>query len=300
MTVHFRKNTFPFVSDGKTIAFDCHYHSIYSDGSGTIPEILAEARRLGIGIALTDHNEVAGVVEAVENTLGVPVIPGIEVSCKGMIHLLIYFYDAQDLKDFYEKNIRDYKRTNPIASLKEMTALKIAKLAKQYKCVVALAHPYGGAHREIDSYVATKENKDFLRYVDCVESNNGTIGIKRNTKAWELAKKNNMGIVGGSDGHTITSMGSTLTLAEAKNAHVFLDKLKAKEVIVIGDKVNAYQRYKMAGVITYKHVKATTRKHRTELLTSIGLFALFQRFSIPILFLLGALTYKKVRSKKKK
>jgi hypothetical protein len=55
----------------------------------------------------------------------------------------------------------------------------------------------------------------------------------------------------------------------------------------------------MAGIISYKHINASTSKHRKEILTTLGLYAAFQRLSIPILFLAGTLAYKKMRGKKK-
>lgn len=44
---------------------DLHIHSNYSDGASTVGEILIRAQRLGLDtIAITDHNEIAGAVEA--------------------------------------------------------------------------------------------------------------------------------------------------------------------------------------------------------------------------------------------
>lgn len=300
MNVHFKKNQLPFLSDGSQLAFDCHCHSRYSDGSGKVENILKQAHSLGIGIALTDHNDIRGVVESYRNHLKVPVIPAIEVSCKGMIHLLLYFYRLEDLQDFYATHVAPYKRVNTNAALKQMTALKIAKVARQYKCIVTLAHPYGGTHREIEGFMKLKENEYFLQYVDCIEGLNGTINQKRNMKSLALAEKFKKGVVGGSDSHTLSSLGNTVTIARATTIPEFLDQLKKGEVQVIGDKINMYQRYKMAGVISYKHVKASTHKHHPALLASLGLYTVFQRFSIPFLFLLGAITYKKVREKRNK
>jgi len=39
---------------------DLHFHSTYSDGLNGIDKIAARARKLGIGIAITDHNEIRG------------------------------------------------------------------------------------------------------------------------------------------------------------------------------------------------------------------------------------------------
>lgn len=296
MNIVFNKNRFPFGSQQKQLAIDCHFHSSYSDGASKIEEILAKAKKKNIGVAITDHNEIRGVLNARENDLHVPIIPGIEVSCKGMIHLLLYFYNCRDLKIFFDRHVAPYRRVNPNASLKQMTALKIAKLAKQFKCLVCLAHPYGGVHRGIESYMKVRGNEKFLSYIDCIEALNGTVSKKRNLKSYALARRMHKGIIGGSDGHTLTALGNTITIARATTIDAFLHHLKAGTVRIVGKKANLYQRSKMAGIISYKHINASTKEHRKEIITSLGLYAAFQSLAIPFLFLLGSYAYKKIKT----
>jgi predicted metal-dependent phosphoesterase TrpH len=62
---------------------DLHIHSNYSDGTKSPATIVEMARRKGLqAIAITDHDTVDGVAEALEygHRLGVEVIPGIEIS----------------------------------------------------------------------------------------------------------------------------------------------------------------------------------------------------------------------------
>lgn len=62
---------------------DLHTHSVYSDGTWTPEQIIAEAERIGLGaVALTDHNTVAGLPEFREAARGreVEAVPGIEFS----------------------------------------------------------------------------------------------------------------------------------------------------------------------------------------------------------------------------
>ncbi len=75
-------------------AVDMHIHTRYSDAAIGIPSLLSRARHLGTGIAVTDHNEIRGVVEASEKARDVLVVPGIELSSREGPHILLYFYSA--------------------------------------------------------------------------------------------------------------------------------------------------------------------------------------------------------------
>lgn len=63
---------------------DLHMHTIYSyDGTAPVPAVLRRAHEVGLSvIAITDHDEIAGALEALElaHLYGVEVIPGIEVT----------------------------------------------------------------------------------------------------------------------------------------------------------------------------------------------------------------------------
>lgn len=63
---------------------DLHMHTIYSyDGTATVPNVLRRAHKVGLNvIAITDHDEISGALEALElaHRFGVEVIPGIEIT----------------------------------------------------------------------------------------------------------------------------------------------------------------------------------------------------------------------------
>ena len=82
---------------------DLHLHTYYSDGSLSPAELVAWAKSRELEtIAVTDHDGVEGILEALAagETLGVTVIPGIELSAQteeGVgVHILGYDIDPQN------------------------------------------------------------------------------------------------------------------------------------------------------------------------------------------------------------
>ena len=81
---------------------DLHIHSNASDGSLPPLEVVRLAKGRGLtAIALTDHDTIDGLVEAVEagEESGVEVIPGVEISARhpgGSMHILGYFLEYRD------------------------------------------------------------------------------------------------------------------------------------------------------------------------------------------------------------
>ncbi len=84
------------------VGADLHLHSYYSDGTSPPEEIVARAasRRLS-PIALTDHDTVAGIPEALQSASerGVELIPGVELSVEEgdhQVHILGYLIRWDD------------------------------------------------------------------------------------------------------------------------------------------------------------------------------------------------------------
>lgn len=81
---------------------DLHVHSTASDGSLTPAEVVHLAEEAGLtAIALTDHDTVSGIEEAldVSEPLAVSVVPGVELSCfyhDKEIHILGLYIDHTD------------------------------------------------------------------------------------------------------------------------------------------------------------------------------------------------------------
>lgn len=85
--------------------FDLHVHTNYSDGKFTPKEVIDLAIKRNLdGIAITDHDTVAGVEEAIEyakNYRDFKLIPGIELGSiynNEEVHILGYFIDYNSKK----------------------------------------------------------------------------------------------------------------------------------------------------------------------------------------------------------
>ena len=80
---------------------DLHLHTTHSDGSFPPADVLAFAQTAGVtALAITDHDIVAGIPEAMElgSRLGMEIIPGVEISSRygdSELHILGYCFDWQ-------------------------------------------------------------------------------------------------------------------------------------------------------------------------------------------------------------
>lgn len=123
-------------------AVDMHVHTGHSDAAPSIRQILNWIRHKRCGIAITDHNAIGGVLEVEGCRDDLLVIPGIELDCAEGPHILLYFYSYRDLRDFYDRHIRDKRR-----GAQYMTAYpaagEILSAAEGYSCLKIAAHPFG-------------------------------------------------------------------------------------------------------------------------------------------------------------
>lgn len=86
---------------------DFHIHTIYSDGRLTVDEVLNEAKKHVKYLAITDHDEIDGALEAYDKVekLGLELILGVELSTHKNdepVHVLGYFKNKSDALKVHE------------------------------------------------------------------------------------------------------------------------------------------------------------------------------------------------------
>ena len=211
--------------------FDMHIHTDASnDCSVSLQSILNKAKKMGIGIAITDHDKIDSAVAAFNNKLGVPSIPGIEVFAKGDKHILFYFYDAKELTKFYNNEVKD--------KFLSKTANHLINLKNRYKCIVGVAHPCGW-----EMWHNLRINYD-VKKIDFFEVLNGHGTKRRVLKSYSLALKYKKGMIGGSDAHKLNELGKSLTCIKEKTINGALDCIKNKETSVIGTTISLKEELK--------------------------------------------------------
>ncbi|MFH1509426.1 MAG: PHP domain-containing protein [bacterium] len=217
--------------------FDMHLHTKFSnDAFSSVNRVLKLAKRKGIGLAISDHNEIRGSVIAAKNKMGVPIIPGIELKFQRNLDILCYFYSVEDLQNFFRKYVEPHLKT-PFAP----TNIRFIDMAPEYffsqihdiNYVVSIAHPFvfraGAAVLIKEKFISAH----LLDYATMVEIMNGHMTKGTNLKAarWKLASHKNAS--GGSDSHMGINVGRMVTATKVMDAEHFLDAVK-RESIAIG------------------------------------------------------------------
>jgi predicted metal-dependent phosphoesterase TrpH len=214
-----------------------HTHSNYSDSLTKVRNLLKIAKKRRVGVSITDHNAIGGVVEAYKNNNNVLVVPGIEVTCSSEGHILLYFYNLTDLQEFYHRFIKNRKSKLPYG----LTSLKISELldlTDDYNCVRSLAHPCSvgkfGIYKDI---MRGFIDKSILHRSDAIEVLNGHTSRKRNLWATKIAHELNSGFTGGSDSHSQFTIGHIVTASLTQGLDEFLEAIVKKQNVVFGREI---------------------------------------------------------------
>jgi hypothetical protein len=236
---------------------DMHLHSNYSDSYTRVSTIMKKAKKLKMGVSITDHNEIRGNVEAAAIADGVMVVPGIEVSSMQGPHLLFYFYSHAELEQFYEKHVKPYKQENPYMAINRRVE-ELLESSKNYNCLRVAAHPYGYAvaNSGLFKLVSKKYIADpVVNDIDCMEVICGAMNRKLNKRALATAMELNKGFTGGSDGHTIFEFGHIATCSYAEDVETFLNNILKKKNYVVGTETNVQSRIIPSTNLVTKHLR---------------------------------------------
>ncbi len=241
-------------SEGLT-AVDMHFHTNHSDGHAKLPMVMTNAKRSGFGIAITDHNVVSGSLHAFQERGDVLIIPGMEVSAFDGPHVLTYFYSPGDLEDFFKKHIEPNRQKAPWLATKLSTP-EILDRTGGYNCMVVAAHPYGyllfnkGVQKCIDGgYLPAKITDRF----DGLEVINGSMTHSLNVKAMRLVEGKDLSFTGGTDGHMLNDLGAVVTCARADTVDGFLDAVKKRQNIVVGQEKGPMKKVATGVMVMAKH-----------------------------------------------
>ena len=222
--------------------FDMHFHTRYTDGRDAVWAIAARARALGIGIAITDHNDIRGALE-MDQHRDVPTIPGIEITSREGTHILVYFDELRHLKKFYTKYVKPFLGRDALSSTK-LGMEEIVHCAKLFPSLTIFPHPYCVAYTGICNLNFNEPRLErLLESVDGVEVINAENIHRWNLRCALLGAHLQKAITGGSDGHSLYHMGKVVTYAACeKSGPAMLDAVKNGRSNVIGKEINLFRR----------------------------------------------------------
>ena len=227
---------------------DLHFHSHYSDGRDSVAKIAHNAHKLGIGVAITDHNQIQGALE-IDAYKDILSIPGVELTSAEGSHLLVYFHDTGELSRFYEHHVVPFMGASVMSSL-SLSMAQIIRRARNYDCLIVFPHPYCAMYTGVcNLQFSKKELHHLLQNVDGIEVINAHNLKKWNLKCALLGFNLNKMMVGGSDGHALSHMGRVVTYARCpKNRDDFLSAIQANANQVMGKEIHLLRKVTANGL----------------------------------------------------
>ncbi len=210
---------------------DLHMHTIYSyDGTATVSAVLRRAHEIGLDvIAITDHDEIAGSLKALEIAphYGVEVIPGIEITtAEG--DLLALFVT--------EKIQAGLSLVDTVLKVRELGGICIAP------------HPMAGGmgmkSLKARTILKALRNEEVAETLIGIETHNGTsLDRMSNHYARILANGLDIAQTGSSDAHILDTIGFGATEFEGSGAQDLLAVLRNRTTKV--RKQNEWSAFKV-------------------------------------------------------
>lgn len=110
------------------MAADLHCHTVLSDGSATIEQVMKYAKNVGLSaIAITDHDTMAGVEQAkrIGAEMGIDVVAGVEISAfdyqrGSKVHVLCYLPDYPEKLEPVISSTLDERRRSGMIVIDEL------------------------------------------------------------------------------------------------------------------------------------------------------------------------------------
>jgi glycosyltransferase involved in cell wall biosynthesis len=199
------------LSERPLIDVDLHMHTDHSSDCATPVEVLlAEAQQRGLGaIAVTDHNEISGALEARAKAHGIQVIVGEEVKTAEQGEVIGLFIE--------EKIPRGMTLQETIAEIRRQGGL------------VYVPHPFDRMH-SVPDY---EHLLDIIDDVDAIEIFNPRVAIHEfNEEAVRFAAKYRIPAGAGSDAHVPQGLGSVrIRMRAFDGPEEFLQSLRDADII---------------------------------------------------------------------
>jgi predicted metal-dependent phosphoesterase TrpH len=250
---------------------DTHVHTRYSDGTAGVPRIERFCRDRGMGLAVTDHNEIRGAASLYERER-VPVIPAIEVGTEEGVDLLVYFASGEALEEFYIDAVEPFLRTRFMVRswIRSTRCLSVANEMGGY---ISLAHPFALGRKSLD-YQHGRHGQSFVQTVldgvDAIELHNGGVHRQANFKARQYCETAGKRLTVGSDSHRLGTIGSCGTYLDAQAGNTpaaLFESLQSTQDLRFKVKGSASAAaLPLLGIIALKHthhfMRATPRRRR--------------------------------------
>ncbi len=222
---------------------DLHIHTIYSyDGTATIPAVLRRAKNIGLNvIAITDHDEIAGALEAVKlaSHYGVEVIPGSEITtAEGDLLALFIHEKIQPGLSLIETLLRVKDQGGVAIAAHPMAGGMGMKSLTPYSILKALKHPIAGS------------------ILIGIETYNGS-AIDRLSNHYAEIFTNTLPIahIGNSDAHTIDTIGFGATEFPGTTAADLLISIRERTTQV--RKINEWSAFRVLGSWGIRYLEST-------------------------------------------
>jgi len=182
-----------------TLRIDMHVHTRHSDSTGSVGDVIRVARRRGMdGLAITDHDTLAGVEEALATDSGLIVVPGEEVSTD-QGHVLALGIGRRVPGGLPAgEAIRRVKAQGGLVVIPHMSGFPV---------------PFASRFRESDLSALPVDGLEVFSAISI-------LGRHFLTKNMKLAERFGLAVLAGSDSHFPETVGDAYTVVEAESRDI--------------------------------------------------------------------------------